>query len=186
MRSRLILSVVLCTVCFVPESSSLAETFGGRVVGVMDGDTIKVLKEGRAEKVRLNRIDCPEKAQAFGTKAKQRTSDLVFGQRVAVSVRGVEKYNRLIGDVALPDARNVSEILVGDGLCWWYRQYAKNDEVMSRLENEAREAKRGLWSDAHPVPPWEFRRNRKKKKRATVAKPGLNEFLAIIQDSFFK
>ena len=53
--------------------------FSGRVVGVTDGDTIKVLHNGKAEKIRLHGIDCPEKAQPFGTKAKQFTSEMVFG-----------------------------------------------------------------------------------------------------------
>jgi endonuclease YncB( thermonuclease family) len=53
--------------------------FSGRVVGVSDDDTIKVLHNGQAEKIRLHGIDCQEKAQPFGTKAKQFTSEMVFG-----------------------------------------------------------------------------------------------------------
>ena len=63
---------------------SLAADFTGRVVGISDGDTISALHDGRAEKIRLNGIDCPEKRQAFGQRAKEFTSKLVFGRDVTV------------------------------------------------------------------------------------------------------
>src|SRR5438094_928760 len=77
--------------------------FTGKVVGVTDGDTISVLHNGRGEKIRLHGIDCPEKWQAFGKKAKQFTSDLAFGKEVTVKVFGRDRYGRTIGDVVLPD-----------------------------------------------------------------------------------
>jgi endonuclease YncB( thermonuclease family) len=43
-----------------------AADFTGRVVGISDGDTISVMHDGRAEKIRLSGIDCPEKKQPFG------------------------------------------------------------------------------------------------------------------------
>ena len=48
--------------------------------------------------------------------------------------------------------------LVKDGWCWWYRKYAPEDTVMEELEKAAREAKKGLWADPQPVPPWEWRK----------------------------
>ena len=56
-----------------------SDTFTGKVVGVSDGDTISVMRGGRGVKVRLHGIDCREKRQAFGTRAKQFTSDMAFG-----------------------------------------------------------------------------------------------------------
>jgi endonuclease YncB( thermonuclease family) len=56
----------------------LADTFAGKVVGVTDGDTISVMRAGRAVKVRLHGIDCPEGGQDFGRRAKQFMSGLVF------------------------------------------------------------------------------------------------------------
>jgi len=41
--------------------------FTGQVIGVLDGDTIEVLHNNRAERIRLSGIDCPEKGQAYGT-----------------------------------------------------------------------------------------------------------------------
>src|SRR3989449_10655715 len=79
--------------------------FSGRVVGVSDGDTIKVMHNGKAEKIRLHGIDCPEKAQPFGTKAKQFTSAMVFGKAVTVQVIDMDRYGRSVADVILPDGR---------------------------------------------------------------------------------
>lgn len=73
--------------------------FAGQVVGVTDGDTISVMHNGRAEKVRLHGIDCPEKGQAFGQRAKQFTSALVFGKEVTVTVHDSDKYGRTIDEV---------------------------------------------------------------------------------------
>ena len=59
------------------------ERFAGRVVGVTDGDTISVMRDGRSVRVRLEGIDCPERGQDFGQRAKQFTSDMAFGKDAA-------------------------------------------------------------------------------------------------------
>ena len=79
--------------------------FTGKVVGVSDGDTISVMHNGKAERIRLSGIDCPEKGQAFGQRAKQFTSALVFGKEVTVAVQDSDKYGRTIGEVKLLDGR---------------------------------------------------------------------------------
>jgi micrococcal nuclease len=65
----------------------------------------------------------------------------------------------------LPDGMNLNQELVKQGWCWWYRKYAPGDRVLERLEHEARDAKKGLWADPQPVPPWEWRQNRDKGYR---------------------
>lgn len=135
--------------------------FTGKVVGVSDGDTISVMHNGKAERIRLSGIDCPEKRQAYGNRAKQFTSQLVFGKEVTVQVAGRDRYGRPLGEVVLPDGRNLNQELVKAGLAWWYRQYAPGNTALERLEQEARTAKRGLWVDPNPVPPWEWRKMRK-------------------------
>jgi endonuclease YncB( thermonuclease family) len=130
-----------------------AEDFSGKVVGVTDGETIRVMRNGVVERVRLWGIDCPEAKQPFGTRAKQFTSDLAFGKGVTVRVRDVDRYKRLVADVILPDGRNLNHELVRAGMAWWYEQYARRDNVLPALEQEARAAKRGVWSDPRPLPP---------------------------------
>lgn len=116
---------------------------------------------GRAERIRLWGIDCPEKRQPFGTRATQFTGDLAFGKDVKVLVRDVDRYGRTVGEVILPDGRSLNRELVRAGLAWWYRHYAPRDRELERLEAEARVARRGLWADAYPVAPWEWRRERR-------------------------
>ena len=146
-----------------------AEQFTGKVVGISDGDTISVLREGKAVKVRLHGVDTPEKAQAFGTQARKLTGDLVFQQTVTVVIRDTDRYGRLVGEVLLPDGRSLNQELVKAGMAWWYRQYAPNDTTLAQLEAEARTAKRGLWADAHPVPPWEWRKGQRASPTAASA-----------------
>ena len=141
--------------------SALAGIVTGNVTGVLDGDTIEVLSRHHADRIRLSGIDCPEKGQAFGKKAKQAASALVFGKEVTLQTHGHDKYKRTLAYVFLLDGTNVNHALVKDGWCWWYRKYAPGDTVLQRLEMEAREAQRGLWADPQPLPPWEWRKRSK-------------------------
>ena len=139
-------------------TGNFAQDFTGRVVSISDGDTISVMHNSRAEKVRLNGIDCPERRQAFGYRAEQFTSRLAFGKEVNVQVKGKDRYGRTIGEVILPDGRNLNREIVKAGFGWWFRRYAPHNKDLEKLEEEARQAKRGLWADHDPVPPWEWRR----------------------------
>src|SRR5262245_43912738 len=144
--------------CMLAPLGASAEQFTGKVVGISDGDTISVLREGKAVKVRLHGVDTPEKAQAFGTQARKFTSDLVFQHDVIVDVHTTDRYSRLVGEMLLPDGRSLGHELVRVGLIWRYQQYAPHDTP--QLKAEARTAKRGLWADAHPVPPWGWRKTK--------------------------
>ncbi len=144
-------------------SQALAADFTGRVVGVADGDTITVLHNGKGERIRLHGIDCPEKRQAFGKRAKQFTSNLVFAKTVTVQAVDRDRYGRTVGVVLLPDGRSLNHELVKAGFAWTYRRYT-NDQSLSDLEEEARVAGRGLWADPHAVPPWEWRARRKRDR----------------------
>jgi micrococcal nuclease len=141
--------------------SAFAADFSGQVVSILDGDTIEVLHNGKAQRIRLQGIDCPEKGQPFGNNAKQATSDLVFAMQVTVEIHGQDKYKRTLGDVLVADGTNANQKLVKDGWCWWYRKYAPDDTVLKGLENEARDARKGLWVDSNPIPPWEWRKLKK-------------------------
>jgi len=135
------------------------QTFSGKVVGVTDGDSISVMHEGRGEAVRLNGIDAPERGQAFGAAAKRQLSDLIFGKVVRVEVRSKDRYQRTVADVFV-GATLVNAEMVRAGYAWWFRRYAPRDARLRALEEEAREARRGLWAEEEPMPPWEFRRRR--------------------------
>jgi endonuclease YncB( thermonuclease family) len=134
----------------------------GKIVGVADGDTFTLLTADKTQvKVRLHGIDCPEKRQGWGTRAKQHASDLVFGKSVTVRVVDTDRYGRTVGEVLLEDGTSVNKAMVRDGFAWWYRRYAPKDVELGQLEAEARAAGRGLWSGENPVPPWEWRRGKR-------------------------
>jgi micrococcal nuclease len=73
----------------------------------LNGDTIEVLNGHHAERIRLSGIDCPEKGQAYGQKAKHAAADLAFGKNVTIQTHGHDKYKRILGDVLLPDGKGV-------------------------------------------------------------------------------
>jgi endonuclease YncB( thermonuclease family) len=124
--------------CMLAPWSASAEQCTGKVVGISDGDTISVLREGKAVKVRLYGVDAPEKAQAFGTKSRQLTGDLAFQKAVTVMIHANDRYGRLVGEVLLPDGRSLNQELVRAGMAWWYRPYAPHDTTLAQLEAEAR------------------------------------------------
>jgi endonuclease YncB( thermonuclease family) len=136
--------------------------FTDKVMGVLDGDTIEFLHHQRAERIRVNGIDCPEKGQPYGTRAKQASSGLVYGKDVTLRNHGLDKYGHTLGDVFLPDGTNVNHTLVKNGWCWWYQKYAPGDTVLEGLENEAREGRIGVSPDPQPVPPWEWRKRKER------------------------
>ena len=98
-------------------SNVWATDWTDRVIRILDGDTIEVLHNQHPERIRLSGIDCPEKGQAFGQKAKQAASSLVFGKEVTLQTHGQDKYRRTLADVLLPDGTNVNRALVRDGWC---------------------------------------------------------------------
>ena len=130
-------------------------SFVARVVGVADGDTITVLQDHQQIRIRLDGIDCPEGGQAFGKRAKQFTSELVFAKDVTISPRDVDRYGRTVARVSVGDT-DVSLELVRAGFAWHYKRYSA-DPILSKAEIEARNAKAGLWADPHAIAPWDFR-----------------------------
>ena len=160
MRPMRLSWVVLLTVLFVVPA--FAGEFAGVVVGVIDGDTIDVLHNGQVERIRLNGIDTPEKGQDYGRRAKQFAEDLLAKQEVKVLIHGSDKYGRTIGDVLISDGTHLNKELVKAGLAWWFCRHS-SDESLKQLEEEARDAKRGLWKDPVPIPPWVYRKLQRKQ-----------------------
>jgi micrococcal nuclease len=162
-RRLLPLALLLALSCGIAVAQ--VTEFSAPVIGISDGDTIRVLHEGVSKRIRLFGIDCPEMGQAFGNTAKKFTGDLAYGKTVKIRVRDIDRYHRIVAEIILPDGRMLNHEIVKSGLAWWYRKYARSDSELHRLETEAREAKRGLWADPDPVPPWTWR----KEKTATHA-----------------
>lgn len=148
---------------FLLPSYASAATITGKVIKVLDGDTIDILYNNKPERIRFNGIDAPEKGMPHGQKAKQFVLDLAANKIVSVNVTDTDRYGRSIGDITLADGRNLNREVVKAGYAWWYWKYS-SDESLGELEKEARKAHRGLWQDKDPVPPWEWRKQKKSNK----------------------
>jgi micrococcal nuclease len=129
--------------------------FTARVVKVTDGDTIVVRQGARALTVRLHGIDAPEGGQAFSRRAATFLSELALGRDVQLEVVTTDRYGRLVCLVEV-DGRDVGREMVRAGLAWHYLRYS-GDPALFEAEREARAARRGLWREEAPVPPWEYR-----------------------------
>jgi len=143
--------------------SFAAEIYTGKCVGISDGDTIHVLKNGRAVKIRLEGIDCPERDQAYETRARQFTSSLAFGKIVQVREYYKDAFGRSVARVSVA-GHDLSLDLVRAGLAWHFTRYSK-DAMLAAAEKEARQAKFGLWAGPDPTPPWEYRWARRKNEK---------------------
>ncbi len=135
------------------------EEITGKVIGVTDGDTIKVLVNKESITVRLEGIDAPESKQSFGNKSKQALSDIVFGKEVTIKKTGDDRYGRTLGVVMIGDV-DANSKMIEDGWAWHFTKY-NDEERLAELEEEARAEKRGLWADPNPLAPWEFRARKK-------------------------
>ncbi|MCU0588642.1 MAG: thermonuclease family protein [Syntrophobacteraceae bacterium] len=131
----------------------------GKVVGISDGDTITVLTQDKQEmRIRIYGVDCPEKGQDFGSKAKQFTSDKVFGKTVEIDPISIDRYGRTIGIVDV-NGLNLSRMLIESGMAWVYEDYCRMLECddWRAAQHRAKSQKIGIWSMASPTPPWDFR-----------------------------
>jgi endonuclease YncB( thermonuclease family) len=152
------MAVLLFCVSGQPAAVAAPDEGSGRVVGVIDGDTVDVLFAGNSlTRIRLAEIDAPEKNQPWGQRAKQGLSAMVFGKTVSVVKQGQDRYGRTIGEIRVSDSY-VNREMVKAGLAWAYRQYLKDRSILD-AENQARARKVGLWSDnpSFIVAPWDWR-----------------------------
>lgn len=132
-------------------------TFVARVTRVRDGDTLDVTTSANGiVRLRLEGIDSPESGQPFGQAARNFTRQLAFDQLVTVRVLDRDQYDRLVVRV-ISRGKDVSVELLQAGLAWHYTQYS-SDATLAAAEQDARRARRGLWVEPNPVPPWVARR----------------------------
>ena len=139
-----------------PHNALAEDLLRGRVVAVIDGDTITVLDLYRRQhRIRLYQIDAPEKGQDYGAAAKRSLAELIFRREVAVQSVTTDRYQRMVGTVYL-DGGDVNLEQVRRGMAWVYRKYARDSNYLA-VEQNARSDRIGLWAKSKPVPPWEFR-----------------------------
>lgn len=135
----------------------IAETISGKVIAIADGDTLTVLDvRKRQHKIRLAEIDAPESKQPFGTKSRQSLAEICFGTFATVETKQKDRYGRPIGQVNC-DGLHANAEQVRRGMAWVFVRYTERNSSLYTLEENARLARLGLWSDKSPQPPWEWR-----------------------------
>lgn len=145
---------------FTLAAHAAAAELEGRVVRVLDGDTIEVLSASQERhRIRLANIDAPEKSQAFGQRSRQNLTKLVAGRHVTVEVQDTDRYGRQIGRV-VADGVEANTEQVRAGMAWVYTRYNQNRRLPA-IEAEAKREQFGLWSDPQPLEPWLYRRQNK-------------------------
>lgn len=150
-------------------AQTAASRLEGKVVGVLDGDSLEILVDKRPVMVRLHAIDAPEWDQKRGKEAKKALSQLAFGKQAVVEVKGLDNNERTLGRVKVGKVELNAEMLK-QGWAWHFKRFDQ-DEQLAELETEARKAKRGLWADQQPEPPWEYRDRKKAAEAGEKSKP---------------
>jgi endonuclease YncB( thermonuclease family) len=162
---------ILLVLLWLFTSQAEAASFSGKLVKVLDGDTVEVLHDGKAERIRLAQIDAPEKNQPFGQAAKRYVLERAVQKVVIVDVETIDRYGRTVGEIFFPDGSNLNKQIVGAGYAWEYKRYSKDKEY-GLLESQARASSLGLWQGPGPIPPWEWRRGKRTSIQSVLTAEG--------------
>ena len=157
--SRLLLAALLLALAPGAHAQTVApgQTFTARVTSVTDGDTYDVRRSsGGTVTVRLHGVDAPESDQSYGPAATRAARRYVGGTRVRVSVEDIGTYGRAVARITVQGS-DLGALLIRDGLAWHYERYAPRATEYARLQRQARNANRGLWTRSSPTPPWDWR-----------------------------
>ena len=136
--------------------TSSAETFRAKVIHVADGDSIVVILAERRVGVRLLEIDAPERRQPYGNVSRDSLTQLCAGEIATIEAHGKDRYGRTLARVSCRGI-DAGTAQVKAGLAHVFERYAAADSPLYALQDEARAARRGVWSQAGPLPPWEWR-----------------------------
>lgn len=143
-------------------SLSAEKSITGKVIAIIDGDTYDMLTEEKQTiRIRMEGIDAPERGMAFYRVSKNFLGELSMGQRVKIVQTDTDQYGRAVAWSFLPDGRELGHEMIRAGMAWHFKKY-NSDKDLAKLEDEAGAARKGLWRDANPVAPWEYRKNMRK------------------------
>jgi endonuclease YncB( thermonuclease family) len=145
----------LLVTLFLVASSANGETFDGAVLRIVDGDSLIVVFQGKQTRVRLKEIDAPELKQPFGQRSRRSLAQICEEKLARVSWTEKDRNGRTLGRVWCGGIDANAE-QVRRGMAWVFDRYV-NDPSLYPLQDAARSARLGLWADAAPVPPWEWR-----------------------------
>lgn len=162
MNKRLrILLVILALFCFQETGEAKEYEVSGICVYITDGDTFRLKTEDLGELViRFYGIDAPEKKQAFYQQSRDFLASLILDKPLVLLVRGRDLYGRYIARV-FHERADIGLTMVRFGYAFWYKSYAKRDNLLITAEKEAKKQRLGLWGMPNPpIEPWVFRKKR--------------------------
>lgn len=165
--------------CFLPPllcallCAATAHAFPAEVLSVHDGDSITARRvepvRQKPLKIRVYGIDCPELGQPYGNEARELAARILKGKTVdIVPAQKTKSYRREVGGIVLlEDMLVIQDALVSAGLAWVDDRYCKLSvcDLWRLHQREARAARRGLWADPDPVPPWTWRKMQRTKHK---------------------
>jgi endonuclease YncB( thermonuclease family) len=128
---------------------------------VIDGDTYHIKSHGEKIKIRMEGIDAPEKGMPYYKESKEFLKRLCLGKKIKFIQSSKDHYGRIIAKTYLDDNRELGQEMIKNGMAWHFKKYSQ-DTLLARLETEAQNKHLGLWKDANPIAPWEFRKKAKK------------------------
>jgi endonuclease YncB( thermonuclease family) len=150
-------------IAFAIMTSAIApadETMEAKVKRVIDGDSILVVDSNDTEfEAQLEGIDAPEMKQEFGKESLEALTKMLKDQKVKLTWKSKDTYDRLLAQVYVAD-KHVNIEMLRSGMAWHFKRYNKSEEL-AKIELEAKQAKKGLWSKESPVAPWDYRKENK-------------------------
>jgi len=147
--------ILMVAICFAANAQL--------VVKVIDGDTYKVLLNGKLQNVRLLNVDAPELDQYFGVAIKDSVANLIKGSVIALELHSSDIYGRTLV-TATYKRMSLDSLLIAKGWGWFYTSYSKKFDL-KYYEAAAKLKGLGLWRCEHNVPPWIWRKLNKRNKR---------------------
>jgi endonuclease YncB( thermonuclease family) len=130
--------------------------FEARIAQVIDGDTLDLVTAKARMRVRLLDIDAPERKQPYGHRSRQSLIAICGGEFARIDTRGRDR-DKNMRAVVKCNGTDAGAEQVRLGMAWVIERDAASDSTLHALQAEARAARRGLWADKEPVPPWEWR-----------------------------
>jgi len=145
-------------------AAAYADTLTGKVIHIADGDTVTIIANNSQHRIRLLGIDAPEKTQAYGKQSRVALNRAINGKYVTVEWNKRDDYGRIIGKVVY-NGIDINLQQIQKGMAWHYTYFEREQEPEDRsryaqAEYQAQRDKLGLWQDAKPTPPWQYRRSR--------------------------
>jgi len=165
LRTKFLTTAILASLVSATLASPGGTVLTGTVVKVVDGDTVTLSDANKNQhRIRIEAIDAPEKAQAFGQHSKRALIELAAQKPVVATCPTIDRYRRYVCTVRV-NGTDVGLEQVRQGLAWHYKRYSKTQAPDARqsyanAEKEAQNSRVGLWSDVHAMPPWEWRKQK--------------------------